>query len=864
MAKKLTVPPELAPKSDTDLPSSNPSYQLYNTVGMPVVVINYDLEIIFANPRADRFLALAEKPSANPSLKTFLPPPISDRLLKVIRSDTHLHDTIELVVIDGTNQRKICEVHISHDIPNHHAILTIHDRTALNAIEVQLREEITIARALNNFSRNITQRHNLVDIFDISVNEIRNVIIFDRLFVCLVIAPNLLNITYSFPRIPKLEGAKLDIASPNNVLATVIRRSSSSRLVHSDEIAGNPELQRFASENTKALLVFPLRFRNDQLGCIVFDIFQPSQISSKRVRFLEQICQLLSNAVVNAQFISKERDSLQLFNLINQVSVGSLGSLNVQSLLKEAAERIHSLFKYYNVHILLIDKKNKCLVLNNSVGAYENEIKLGMKVPFGIGLSGRAYTEGHTILSNNIKEDARYLAEITRTDHNAELAIPIRDQEEIHGIIDLQAKDVGAFNSQAITAMETLAVQLGNALRKANLYDKLAKQTRQLESYRRLISTDLTLASRIQTRILPLDFIDPHISVAVRYEAHAEIGGDYAHLAREGHFLYIIIGDVSGHGISSALVTTAIMNELGRETRSQMPVNEVARNLNQFIFRTFEHVGMYSTFFIGRYNTLSNELEYLNGGHPYPILLYPNGETQALDGDSYPLGLVDDEFDQYLTPKSLVLPPQSKLILFTDGMYYIETTTEIFGDPQLLEIGKRYSAEHINLLADHLWLGREKAGGRINDDRLLMLVEFSPDHKIYELIPSSEHALKLLATLMRIAQMLEYPDNEILTMCYGLKTLMQNALSHFNPADKNKSAVIKGAISEDSYKFTVSDQGSIIEWQVLPDKNKPFATDINVQNTSLEMLRGMVDSVVINDNDSSITISHSVNRVLKS
>lgn len=839
-------------------PTDNLHFELYNTVGMPVIVINYNLDILFANPRADRFFVFENQTDTIPSLNSYLPPPISERLLKVIRSDTHLHDTIELVVITGNHQRKICEVHISHDIERHYAILTIHDRTSLNTIEVQLREEITIARALNNFSRNITQRHNLVDIFDISVNEIRNVIIFDRLFVCLIVAPNLLNITYSFPRIPKLEGSKIDIGSTNSILSTVIRRTSTSRLVHLDEISANDELKRFASENTKALLIFPLRFRNDQLGAIVFDIYQPGQISSKRIRFLEQICQLLSNAVVNAQFISKERDSLQLFNLINQVSTGSLGSLNVQSLLKEAAERIHSLFKYYNVHILLIDKKNKCLVLNNSVGAYENEIKLGMKVPFGIGLSGRAYTEGHTILSNNIKEDARYLAEIPRTEHNAELAIPIRDQEEIHGIIDLQAKEVGTFNSQAITAMETLAVQLGNALRKANLYDKLAKQTRQLESYRRLINTDLTLASRIQNRILPLDFIDPDISVAVRYEAHAEIGGDYAHLTREDEYLYIIIGDVSGHGISSALVTTAIMNELARETRSKYPVNEVARNLNQFIFRTFEHVGMYSTFFIARFNTLTSELEYINGGHPYPILLYSNGQTALLEGDSYPLGLVDEEFDNFLNVSTLILPEQTKLILFTDGMYYIEKNDELFGDKNLLEIAKRDANEHINILADRIWQGREKAGARINDDRLLMVVEFSSEHSVFEHFDSIERSEKLIEKIIKIGQMLNYPDNEILTLSYGLETLMNNAVAHFQQAEKTKYASIKGVFSDDSYQYTVTNQGSVIEWQVLPDKNKPFTSDINVQNTALDMLRGMVNEVSINDNESSITISQKI------
>lgn len=224
-----------------------------------------------------------------------------------------------------------------------------------------------------------------------------------------------------------------------------------------------------------------------------------------------------------------------------------------------------------------------------------------------------------------------------------------------------------------------LTARLIAAGRVTALHRRIVEQQQELQS-------EVAMAAGIQAGLLPsepptLDGAD----IAGLCLPAANVGGDYYDLmVDEQGRLVILVADVAGHSIGSALLMAMARSVLRREVESGCSPGEVLRATNRAMFQDLVNAGLFITMFCARYDRLDGRLTYANAGHNPPVLASPDGTTQELDGDGAAIGFLDDlPFEE----REETIAPGGSLLLYTDGaVEALDPAEEPFGEERLAEL----------------------------------------------------------------------------------------------------------------------------------------------------------------------------------
>jgi sigma-B regulation protein RsbU (phosphoserine phosphatase) len=242
------------------------------------------------------------------------------------------------------------------------------------------------------------------------------------------------------------------------------------------------------------------------------------------------------------------------------------------------------------------------------------------------------------------------------------------------GILYLDSKRPAAFSKLDRQILDALAVEAASILDNARLVER--------ERQRQRLEQELDIAREIQQALLPRGFREfPHLAIsAVNTPCHA-VGGDYFDVfPMSDDRTAFVIADVAGKGIGAALLTTMLQGALTGMTLGTDPAR-VIQHINDFLCQHAE-VGKYATLFFGMLDREGN-LDYLNAGHPSPLLLRGGVISEIFTQGSYPVGLIPTATYVAVREK---LEPGDTLVLFSDGVTEAADPQEqMYGVPRLSE-----------------------------------------------------------------------------------------------------------------------------------------------------------------------------------
>lgn len=246
-----------------------------------------------------------------------------------------------------------------------------------------------------------------------------------------------------------------------------------------------------------------------------------------------------------------------------------------------------------------------------------------------------------------------------------------------NGADDFLSKPVSAIELRArLRAGErVLNAQRALADKNAELSSTLARLSLAYSA----IDRDLREARRFQQAFLPDPFVPLGTAdVSFLFRPSGHVGGDmvgYFHI-REGEIgIYSV--DVSGHGVSSALMTARIaayfsgtaperniaLHDTGNGY-AMRPPEEVCAHLNALLQRDAES-DQYLTMVLVHFSVQSGEITLCQAGHPSPLILRADGTTEYHEAFGTPIGLVDNA---ELTRSELSLGPGDRLLIYSDGI----------------------------------------------------------------------------------------------------------------------------------------------------------------------------------------------------
>jgi serine phosphatase RsbU (regulator of sigma subunit) len=201
----------------------------------------------------------------------------------------------------------------------------------------------------------------------------------------------------------------------------------------------------------------------------------------------------------------------------------------------------------------------------------------------------------------------------------------------------------------------------------------------QTEEAARRYQQELSIAASIQQRLMAVTIPEvPFAKLRGRNLSCKEIGGDFFDAVNTEEGLAVVLADVSGKGVSAALLASTLQGMVYSHLIAGMPLPDIVAAVNRFF--TQKHLGeKYATVIVARVNR-SGELEFVNCGHVRPLLV-SQGKVQRPEHGNLPVGLLADA--SYESDRR-TLRPGDRLILVTDGVTEAENETgEFFDNPRL-------------------------------------------------------------------------------------------------------------------------------------------------------------------------------------
>ena len=218
----------------------------------------------------------------------------------------------------------------------------------------------------------------------------------------------------------------------------------------------------------------------------------------------------------------------------------------------------------------------------------------------------------------------------------------------------LGAADLSAGNRELL---QTLALEASTVLENARLLEE--------ERGKQKIEEELKVARQIQQSLYPRSLPSTGWFLACGSSvASLQVGGDYFDLLKVNDDCWAVaVADVSGKGVSSALLACYLQGALSAASHSAHTIQQTFELINRFLGERAE-AEKYATVF---HSTLERggRLRYVNAGHCAPLVVSAEGALLTLETTGPPLGLIPGS--QFPVTET-ALAPGDKVVVYSDGV----------------------------------------------------------------------------------------------------------------------------------------------------------------------------------------------------
>ena len=484
---------------------------------------------------------------------------------------------------------------------------------------------------------------------------------------------------------------------------------------HSVRVSDTSKDPRYinAIESVRSELAVPLIVRGKCVGVLDIQSRHLDYFTRDQQNILTLLGSRLAIAIENARLFEKVKAQADTLLLLSEVGRETSAILDVEELLRRAAEQTKRVIDYQILSIMLYDEEQK-------VFRHRLDVKHGQSVQGRLrattseGIVGAAATLKEPVLVPDVTVDPRYV--MVNPETRSELAIPMMHQRKVIGVLDLESPIPNYFTEDHVQTLSILAANLAVSLENARLYEQLAKEEARLER-------DLQAAKRIQGALLrPAPAEDYGVDIAARYLSAREVCGDLYDFLRYGpQQLGIALGDVSGKGTAAALygaVAIGIMRSLAPQ---KLQPAEMLRQMNQLVGeRRIE--GRFMTACFATWQKGRQKLRVANAGQSQP-LLYKDDRCGRIELTGFPLGLYEDvTYEEW----GVTLEPGNILVFHSDGITEtVNSEGQFFGTARLHELIEKHHHLTATELADNIlsevdWFS---SSAPLSDDRTLVVMK---------------------------------------------------------------------------------------------------------------------------------------------
>jgi phosphoserine phosphatase RsbU/P len=484
---------------------------------------------------------------------------------------------------------------------------------------------------------------------------------------------------------------------------------------HSVRVSDTSKDARYinAIDSVRSELAVPLMLQGKCVGVLDIQSRHLDYFTPDQQNILTLLASRLAVAIENARLFQRVKAQADTLLLLSEVGRETGSILDVEELLRHAAEQTKRVIDYQILSIMLYNEEQKVFLHRVDV-KHGHQVQGKLRVAASEGIVGAAAMLKEPVLVPDVKVDPRYV--MVNPETRSELAIPMMHKGKVIGVLDLESPQLNNFTDAHVQTLSILAANLAVSLENARLYEQLARDEARLER-------DLQAAKRIQGALLrPVPSDDYGLDMAARYLSAREVCGDLYEFLRYGpQQLGIALGDVSGKGTAAALygaVAIGIMRSLAPQ---KLQPAEMLRQMNQIVGeRRIE--GRFMTACFATWQKGRQKLRVANAGQSQP-LLYKEGRCGKIELTGFPLGIFEEvTYDEW----GVTLDAGNILVFHSDGIAEsMNGEGQFFGTTRMQRLIEQHHEVSAAELADLIlrdvdWFTQSAP---LSDDRTLVIVK---------------------------------------------------------------------------------------------------------------------------------------------
>ncbi len=328
----------------------------------------------------------------------------------------------------------------------------------------------------------------------------------------------------------------------------------------------------------------------------------------------------------------------------------ALAKLGIDEMSQEMLVRVRDVLQVDTATVLQYDPASEQLIATTASGI-EEEVRQGVRIPFGLGFAGTVAASQKPLVLDHVDETTVLNPLLWESGLHALLGVPMLAGGTLMGVLHVGSREPRVFGEHDISLLQLAA-------------DRIA-----LAAQAEITRAERAAAIALQRSLLPARLpVVPGFDFAARYVPSATfgVGGDwYDVFPLPGNRIGIVIGDVSGHGLASAVV----MGRLRSALRAYALDNESPSVVLDKLDRKANHfeAGAMATVAYGVIDLENHQLRLCLAGHLPPLIAVPGQDAELLDlAPDPPVG-----FDLRTRPRrchTIDVPPGASVCFFTDGL----------------------------------------------------------------------------------------------------------------------------------------------------------------------------------------------------
>lgn len=442
----------------------------------------------------------------------------------------------------------------------------------------------------------------------------------------------------------------------------------------------------------------PIRVHDDVLGYVAGTIAREADGERAYAPKLDLLAAFLSDTVYAEYELQNLTEELlgkySEITLIYDISEALSAKLDRRTVCEFIIQQIVQVVGVGRASIMLYDETVHLLYIEASHGLnLSKEVEQAIRVAPNEKISGKVFSTGQHILIENVREVSKEELPLSpeEYDHppenNSFLCIPIiwnsaNQERKVLGVINMTDKSGDkVFTTNDLRLLTAIASQAAMALYNIQLNNQLIEEAKVNERFK----VEIEVAEKVQSSLLPDR--PPGIAgldLAGRCLPATQVGGDYYDFfVHSDTQVGIVIADVSGHDVGSAIIMATARGTLRSEVMARKSPGNILKDTNLMLYNDLGRAEKFITMFYAEYDSGTRELRFSNAAQNPPLLVR-DGHCTPLETADTVIGMEEYmEFEE----KTIHLLPDDFVILYTDGVVEAKNRDNVmFGEAQLLDI----------------------------------------------------------------------------------------------------------------------------------------------------------------------------------